>query len=90
MKVQKQLETEQIVHNCKRAKELTTAIAHMITLDLQPFSIVDDVGFRSLLNCAEPRYDISSRSTFFRNIIPCLYEDLKKGIMTKIHTDSRK
>ena len=45
---------------------------------LQPFSIVDDVGFQSLLNITEPRYKIPSRSTFSRKMIPKMYEDLKE------------
>jgi hypothetical protein len=73
--------------NSVRAQKLTEAIARMIALDLQPYSIVEDVGFRSLLNITEPRYIIPSRSTFARNIVPRMYENLRIDIMNKIHTD---
>lgn len=42
--------------NSQRSKDLTNAIARMIALDLQLYSIVNDVGFRSLLNISEPKY----------------------------------
>ena len=39
---------------------ITERIALMICKDMQPYSIVDDVGFRSVLEAAEPRYVLPS------------------------------
>ena len=56
-----------------RAKELTYCLAEMIAIDLQPFSIVEDVGFCRLMAIVEdvgfcrlmaelePRYSLPSR-----------------------------
>ena len=68
--------------NSSRAKELTNGIARMIGMDFQPYSIVEDVGFCSLLRIAETRYEIPSRTTFSRVIIPKLYEDLKHSFLS--------
>ena len=43
------------------AKRFTRSIAVMIALDNQPFSIVDNTGFKSLVHMLEPRYKLPSR-----------------------------
>lgn len=60
--------------NSARAKDLTNAIAQMIIWDLEPYSLVDHRGFRSLLSVVEPRYVVPSRTMFSREIIPNLYK----------------
>ncbi|XP_076660942.1 zinc finger BED domain-containing protein 4-like, partial [Halictus rubicundus] len=72
--------------NSSRSKQLTEGIAQIIALDLQPYSIVDDIGFRSFINIVEPRYEIPSRTTFSRRIIPKMYEDLQSKIKNEIST----
>ena len=47
----------------------------MIALDFQPFSIVEDLGFRQLLEHLEPRYSLPSRKYFSEKIIPEMYDD---------------
>jgi len=42
----------------------------MVALDSQPFSIVEDSGFVSLLKEMEPRYTISSRKYVTETILP--------------------
>lgn len=59
--------------NSKEAKALTAAIAKMIVWDLQPFSIVENRGFRHFANTASPQYEIPARTTFSREIIPRMY-----------------
>lgn len=41
--------------NCAQSTSLTQSIAKMIALDCQPFSIVDDEGFNTLMKMAKPR-----------------------------------
>ena len=36
----------------------------MITDDLQPFSVVEDTGFKSLINLLAPQYKLPCRQTF--------------------------
>ena len=50
--------------NNPRAKAITYHVAEMICNDLQPFSIVSDVGFECLLAELEPRYVLLSRRQF--------------------------
>ncbi|KAJ8884946.1 hypothetical protein PR048_011142 [Dryococelus australis] len=45
----------------------------MIALDFQPYSIVEDQGFRSLIATLEPKYVLPSRKQFPAKIIPELY-----------------
>lgn len=41
----------------KRAKKITNLIAKMICLDKQPLKIVENEGFKALINFLEPRYN---------------------------------
>ena len=43
------------------AKELTYRVAEMIAINLQPFSVVEDVGFSQLIALLEPRYSLPSQ-----------------------------
>ncbi|XP_069395941.1 zinc finger BED domain-containing protein 4-like [Paralichthys olivaceus] len=53
----------------------------MIALDDQPFSIVEDRGFRQLIEHIEPRYTLPSRRYFSDVSLPALYE----VVATHIH-----
>lgn len=48
--------------NSEPALALTRAIAKMIAVDVQPFSIVEDEGFKDLLQIAKPRYQLALNS----------------------------
>lgn len=58
----------------------TQLITEMIALDIQPFSAVEDRGFRQLINFLEPRYTIPGRKYFSNVAIPKLYETTKKSV----------
>lgn len=70
-----------------KAHELTKAIAVMIAVDLQPYSVVEDPGFKAVLKIAEPRYVIPSRTTFSRNMIPKMYQDERSRISQALQQD---
>lgn len=55
----------------------------MVT-DMRPFSIVEDSGFKKLLNVLEPRYDIPSRQYFSSHIIPRQYEKAKEELSKQL------
>ena len=57
-----------------RAQSLTDSILYMICVDLQPLSIVEDIGFRRLMSTSEKRYVIPCRKTFRTKLIPELYQ----------------
>ena len=52
---------EKMSKDNSRAINTTEALTHFIALDDQPLSVVDNVGFRRLLELLEPRYEIPSR-----------------------------
>nr|XP_017093875.2 E3 SUMO-protein ligase ZBED1-like [Drosophila bipectinata] len=52
----------------------------MIARDVQPFSMVEDDGFRNLMQHMDPKYKMPSR-TFFREVmLPKIYKDLRKDL----------
>ena len=68
---------ESMVERCKsysadrpRAKAITNHVAEMMATDLQPLSIVSDVGFCRLLAELEPRYVLPSCRHFSEVLIP--------------------
>ncbi|KAJ4949705.1 hypothetical protein JOQ06_021214 [Pogonophryne albipinna] len=46
-----------------RKRELDGALVNMVVKDSQPFSIVDDCGFKELVALLDPRYTIQSTPT---------------------------
>ncbi|XP_075165097.1 E3 SUMO-protein ligase ZBED1-like [Haematobia irritans] len=49
----------------------------MIASDIQPFSIVEDKGFRKFVKCLDPRYDLPSRTTLQNVHMANLYKETK-------------
>lgn len=45
----------------------------MIALDMNPFSIVEDCGFKRQIKELEPRYAVPSRIYFSRVVVPDIY-----------------
>ncbi|XP_011693738.1 PREDICTED: uncharacterized protein LOC105453459 isoform X2 [Wasmannia auropunctata] len=50
------------------AFKITNAILYMIAVDRQPFSIVEDKGFRSLLSIVAPLYTVPCRKTITKRM----------------------
>ena len=61
--------------NSARRMAVDNALVEMICVDMQPVSIVEDSGFTKLLHQLDPRYQIPSRRTLMRDILPKKYED---------------
>lgn len=66
------------------AKKITSLIAEMIALDLQPYSFVDNVGFSRLLEYLKPQYSLPSPSYFSRTAIPGMYDSVKQMILSQL------
>jgi len=64
---------------------LHNAIAEMITSDNQPYSFVENAGFRNLMEKAQPRYNIPSRNYFKEDVIPKLFEKCKAKLATLLN-----
>lgn len=61
-----------------RTKQLNQKVLEMIIKDLQPFSIVEDPGFKSLVAALDPTYQLPSRTTLSRALLPQRYADILK------------
>jgi len=46
----------------------------MLSKDFQPFSIVEDVGFKNFIKLLDPRYDLPSRRTLTDVLLNRQYE----------------
>ena len=73
--------TKKFAKDSAKAKSITNKVMEMIALDNQPFSIVEDRGFRQLIEHIEPRYSLPSRRYFSDVSLPALYE----VVATHIH-----
>lgn len=64
-----------------RAKAITNAIGLFIAADLQPYSVVENTGFKHLISVLEPRYSMPSRSHLTTKVVPSMYEDVKEKVL---------
>ncbi|XP_054280480.1 zinc finger BED domain-containing protein 4-like [Macrosteles quadrilineatus] len=67
-----------------RALHINKLVAEMICLDIQPLSVVENKGFRRLLNYLEPRYTIPTRKTFTNKILVEMYEETMKKVQAEM------
>ena len=56
----------------------------MITMDLQPASIVEDDGFKEFLKVIDPKYAPPSRRTIMRDHLPKLYESKSRELRKEL------
>jgi hypothetical protein len=59
--------------NSRRAQSLTNAIAEMIILNLQSYSIINEEDSRDFVKNIESLYDIPFRTMITRNIVSQVY-----------------
>lgn len=73
-----------------RKRELDGALVNMVVKDLQPFSIVDDCGFKELVALLDPRYTLPSRRVL-KEMVVKRYEEEKtkaKAVMQRVEAVS--
>nr|CAD2203228.1 unnamed protein product [Meloidogyne enterolobii] len=61
--------------------EVNRAIMEFIATDIQPFSVVQDSGFKRLIALLKPQYNLPSRNFFSEKMLPCIYESVKKRVI---------
>ena len=66
-----------------RNKEINTAIADFVALDLCPIAVVDGCGFNNLLTCLEPGYTVHSRM-FVMNSLKQWYSIMKQKLQESL------
>ncbi|KAH7986295.1 hypothetical protein HPB52_025075 [Rhipicephalus sanguineus] len=64
----------------KKTQALNTKVAAMVALDLQPYSVVKDRGFKELMEEPVPNYRLPSRNPLSRTLVPRLYDDTRKKL----------
>lgn len=64
----------------QKKKEIDKALTFMIAKDFQPFNIVNDTGFKQLLNIIDPKYVIPSKTTVRDNYMKEYYLSAKNKL----------
>lgn len=62
--------------DCVKATDITAKVMEFIVLDSQPLSVVDNKGFRRLVEHLEPRYSLPPRYYFSETALPELYKKM--------------
>ena len=68
----------------QRHVAITKAVALMIAIDFQPFSIVEDEGFKFLLHILDRRYQLPCRKQFSEKVMPQMYGELREKVSVVI------
>lgn len=63
-----------------RTKNLHIKVLNMIIKDMQPFTIVEDEGFRELLEEFDPAYKLPSRKTLCNRLLPQTYDEVVQKV----------
>lgn len=75
--------------NFKQKKKLDKLLLKLITEDFQPFSIIDDNGFKQFVHELNPSYEIPSRKVISKNYLPAAYEECKTLIKEKLKNTAK-
>ena len=70
--------------DCPQSLRLHRKLAEMIALDDQPFNIVNNDGFRRLMQAAEPRYTLPSDKHVREVLLPDIYTAVKAKINERL------
>jgi len=73
--------------NSARAKLITQNISEMIALDYQPYSIVEDRGFKNLMYTLESKYKLPTRQYLASTAIHQLYSKKLSLLKEEINTE---
>lgn len=68
---------------------LTDGILNMLVTDMRPLSMVEDEGFRKMLNTFNPGYTLPSR-TYFTRLMEKKYQDTFQGVKSAIKATNSK
>ncbi|KAK7916754.1 hypothetical protein WMY93_012515 [Mugilogobius chulae] len=67
-----------------RAKKITSLLLAHICKDLRPYNVVENEGFRELLEECEPRYTVPTRHYITEIAMPRLYAEVKNNVVESI------
>lgn len=72
-----------------RSQKITESISYFICQDLRPYSVVENAGFRRMVNAMEPRYLIPTREHLTKVCIPRLYTQTKALVKASLASAER-
>lgn len=81
--------TYKLPSNSPRALKITDSVVSFISLDLRPYCVVENTGFRNMVNTLEPRYVIPTRRYITDIAIPRKYEEVKQHVRSSLCSASR-
>lgn len=55
-------------------KRIDHDLMKLFTVDMQPFRIVEDTGFRGFVNSLNPSYELPTRQAISQTLLPALYQ----------------
>ena len=73
-----------------RARALTKKIGCFIASGLHSYTVVEEPAFLELMKCAVPEYNVPSRTTFSRTVVPEMYDAARHAVHTLLHSVPRK
>lgn len=75
---------EKLAPESNKAKLITEKVTEFIVLDDQPLSVVENVGFRRLMECLKPRYIMPSRYYISDTAVPSKYKQVCEFISKRL------
>jgi hypothetical protein len=87
-KKQKVLSFESYLYKRSDKKKiyLDKYVVAMIVLDMQPFSVVSDSGFKQLIKKLDSKYELPSKTTIKQRLLPELYNEIKEKLRRYLET----
>ncbi|CAB3231247.1 unnamed protein product [Arctia plantaginis] len=73
----------------QQKKLLDKKLVQMITLDYQPFSIVEDTGFKNFVKALNRNYELPDRKLISGTLVPSLYVACKAEVATLMQNVKR-
>lgn len=73
----------------EKSKATTRKLMEFMALDDQPFSVMEDPGFRNLMQHLSPRYNLPSRRYFSDVALPELFNEVSRCTRSLLEADAK-
>ncbi|KAI4467721.1 dna replication-related element factor isoform a [Holotrichia oblita] len=70
--------------NIQDKKNIDDSLLLLFTRDFQPFSVVDDYGFKKFVSTLNQSYELPSRKTISKSLLPTTYEEVYNKTKVKM------
>lgn len=65
-------------------RKIDRCLLRLFTRDFQPFTVVEDEGFKNFVQELNPNYSLPNRRTISSSWIPAAYEECKRNVLNKL------